>query len=511
MEYLTQWEPDTEKVICGEKNIPVKVLFRGPLTKRSGNPVKHLEGLFAEMGIPVKNDLENNLERELDERKPEKGKQDCMNQKSEIDEQRLDILPPAAPDFSGVMDFLSGIDCNAVLISPGGCKSCIEHVDGQIGNVQDNCQYGTRFTDLSVTGGCEEALVDVIDGMFCDSKPVFLTGSAVMQTIGFDDEYLIEQLSARGKKSLFFKSSGFEGCPEAVDSAMMKVGKLYFQNPGKCQKNLVLITGYTSLATGGKETLQPVIDRLKKNSMEVLYLGEKWRTEKNPLPAVIWMVSAEGISVTKWMQEEYGIPCVIGRNLEKTYADELADEIIAYAEMPDTGSAYRDGSDTEIACKDRSDAAIACKDRPEKGTLHKDWGEINKISFPENTAMLNKKAESSKKTVWILGEPVLTISLYRFCNLYYKEMEYRTAVYIPTSGMKRVYGKLSDDWIYLHSQEEMAEIICEGTVIADEFIIRFLRNRHPDIKGITVRFPEISGNRSTKCGKCKEDIQNHYS
>ena len=184
------------------------------------------------------------------------------------------------------------------------------------------------------------------------------------------------------------------------------------------------------------------------------------------------MVSAEGISVTKWMEEEYGIPCVIGRNLEETYADQLADEIILYAKQPD------------MEVPDTVSHA---------GITRTDCGIIKKMIFPENTVMQDKNDEADKKIVWILGEPVLTISLYRFCNQHYKENNYRAAVYVPTAGMKRVYEKLSDDWIYLHSQEEMAETIYEGIVLADEFIIRFLQNRHPNIKGIAVKFPEISG------------------
>ena len=39
----------------------------------------------------------------------------------------------------------------------------------------------------------------------------------------------------------------------------------------------------------------------------------------------------------------------------------------------------------------------------------------------------------------------------------------------------------------------MAEKITRGTVIADELIIRFLQNRHQGIKGVPVKFPEISG------------------
>ncbi|MGN1141245.1 MAG: nitrogenase component 1, partial [Oliverpabstia sp.] len=376
MEYLTQWalEPDGEKIYT-ENQIPIKVLFRGPLTKRCGNPLKQLENT---------------------EIFPDAGQS----------KQKINSLPPVAPDFSGIMAFLSEIDCNAVIISPGGCKSCIEYVDGQKRSIQINGQYGTRFTDISVISGCEPVLTDTLCKKFVDKKLLFLTGSAVAQMIGLDYEYLGEELAERGKKAVYLKSDGFSGCPQAVNDAMLKVGKIYFQNSRDQQRNLVLITGYTTLAVGKKELLLPVIERLWKKGMTVQYLGENFERRDHPLPGVIWMVSAEGISVTQWLQEEYDIPFVTGRNLGDIGADELADTIALHADN-------------------------------EKRKLTP----FKKVSFPDND--VQGERNNKKEDIWIIGEPVLSISLYRFCSLHYQDKNIKTAVYVPAQGMHHVYKILS--------------------------------------------------------------------
>lgn len=444
MEYLTQWDLEAEN-LGREWKLPVGVLFRGPLTKRTGSPLDALEKLLGKM----------ELQREASDRSNDRKKQDCgRNREKGEESQRLNSLPPVAPDFSGVLSFLSEIDGNAILISPGGCKSCIEYVDGFKNFEQKSNQYGTRFMDLSVTGGCEDVLATTLCSTFSDEKALFLVGSAVMQMIGFDGKYLEKSLLSRGKSAVFLDCNGFEGCPEAVDRAMLEIGKRCYAQAKSCRNRQVLITGYTSLAVGEKEVLEPVIRHLSKMDISVQYLGENWEKEERQLPAVTWMVSGEGVSVSEWMQEAFGVPCVIGRNLGEICADDLAKEIKSCIENPHCAGNNQ---------------------------------------FPKHIV---EKGEKSRETVWIIGEPVLTISICRFCMEHEKGQEIKAGVYVPTPGMRRVYGRLSDEWIYFETQEEMAETICEGTVIADELIIRFLQSRHPDIKGIAVKFPEISGNGS---------------
>ncbi|MGN0354688.1 MAG: hypothetical protein ACI4EI_06390 [Muricoprocola sp.] len=437
MEYLTQWEWNSENTQL-ESKIPIGILFRGPLTKRCRNPIIDLDALLKEMGLQEKN----------------------REQIIQIEESDLGLysLPPVAPDFSGVLSFLSEIEADAVLVSPGGCKSCVEYVDDSTEVLHKCKQYGTRFSDVSVTGGCEDGLTMSLCQKFENKRALFLVGSAVMNMIGFDGKYLEQRLAEYGKHALFFDCNGFEGCPEAVDHAMLEIGKICFRNVNPCSERRVLITGYTELAVGEKRVLEPVISRLRQSNMTVEYLGQNWNQEESQLPAVIWMVSGEGYSISKWMQEEYGIPCVAGRNLGEICADELAEEILSYVDQ---------------LCKTDKD-------------------DFSKI--------VEEKPEIDKKPLWILGEPVLTISLYDYYIQKNPGKTIKPAVYVPTPGMRRTYQKLFEilgitdiGWSYFETQEEIADCIHTGTIIADEFIIRFLQKRHPDIEGIPVKFPEISG------------------
>lgn len=444
MEYLTMWDWEAElRELDIPEGISIYILYRGPLAKRSMDPSGQLSGILQSLDLS-----EEGAERDHN-----------------IDSGKgfLPSLPPVAPDFEGIMAALGEMDCDILLLSPGGCKSCIERLGGCAG-----C-YGSRMQDISVCNGCEKELAQVICEQFACARPLVLLGSAIFYAVGCDMEKLAEQLQERGKQAVYLESNGFEECPEAVDRAMLKLGKLWYREHADYRKDcgIVWITGYSEMTVGEKRELYPVISHLEKRGYEARFWGEALKNGSGPLfPEVVWLVSSEGLSLAQWMDKEFDIPFVIGRPYDETAAERMAESLI---------------------CAARGEPALCCT------------RQSCKFSFPDNQISgIGQKgrlpgSRAFEENVWIIGEPVWAAGVYEFYTRKMSSGKIKTAVYAPAPETKQHYEKLSDDWIYFSSPGELTACITCGTVIADPLIIRALQEVHPEINGIGVAFPEISG------------------
>lgn len=184
MDILAGWDVDA---ITGgfdhPDQIPVEVLYRGPLAKRKCPPMEALGKIWDAWGIK-----ETSC----------KGKNIC----------RVPSVSgkiPPEPDFETIISRLQPEDCDILLLTPGGCKSCM------------SCQKektflhvkNTRFSDIAVWNCRAEELTELILDNFPEERPLYLLGSAVMEAIGLDVEELCFQLQRKGKNAVYLKSNGF--------------------------------------------------------------------------------------------------------------------------------------------------------------------------------------------------------------------------------------------------------------------------------------------------------------
>lgn len=174
--------------------VSLHIFYRGPLVKRTKKP-------------------QETLQRIREEIQRAGGAKRQNHQKEEV---RSVGDPPPLPDFARIMLQLSNKDCDVLLLSPGGCKSCIEEsVSAEDIRMEKGSQqikadfYTTRLDDLSVSQGCPE-LFQVIRDTFSGSRPLVLVESAVLHLIGFDTQYLTNCLNKVGIRTIFIKSDGFE-------------------------------------------------------------------------------------------------------------------------------------------------------------------------------------------------------------------------------------------------------------------------------------------------------------
>lgn len=190
LEVLTMCDLESE---LQEMDLPtgvyVHVFYRGPMVKRTIKPAEELEKI-----------LQRIQQMEEDSKK-------CVSNDA------VSFDPPPLPDFAQRMLEVKDTDCDVLLLSPGGCKSCVEEscfvsdIAEQIIQMEAHF-WATRFDDVSISQGCPE-LYDVILKFFDTDRPLFLVGSAVFHMIGFDGRNLAARLTQAGRETVWLESNGF--------------------------------------------------------------------------------------------------------------------------------------------------------------------------------------------------------------------------------------------------------------------------------------------------------------
>lgn len=417
MEALTLWDFQKElEQVPNPHKISVKILYRGPLVKRRKPPAESLRRILMEI-------------REESQRDRKAERSDRV------------FLPLPAPDFSGIASLLQEWSCETLLLTPGGCKSCIESADG-IGSIKD--LKSTRFHDGQVCMGCEEQLTKAACLQLTGRGLLCILGSAVIKTVGMDVSGITGEIEKSGRSCVYLASDGFEGAPPGMAKAWLTLGQklLPKYSPDERNGSVIWILGYSKLGTGKKEHLDPVIERLKNIGCSVDIWSNKETQSNRILPFVTWVVSTEGLKLAQWMEERFHIP---------------------YVDAMPVGTLMLESF------------------------IHKIRSIKDKIQYPVHKIL---QAEiSDYRNVVIIGEPVLSIGIKNFLQ---KEKGFGNVLIsacAPTPGMQSFYRQYANEVILFTTQEELCGQKAD-IVIADPFLLPVFQEY---IIGIPLPYPIFSG------------------
>lgn len=280
---------DWEQVISAAglpDDLPVKVLLRGPLVARTRDPGADLERLLTELPPP-----------------------EGMIQRGAVPP------PPLPPDFSGVASLLRDWSAAQYLLTPGGCPSCIAQADGI--TLQPPLAH-TRFDDLELALGCEEPAAA---GIAADmekrvARECALLGSSIPSLIGMDYSAIQAELDHRGISSVYLDCNGFEPAQVGIAKALVQSVRRWEPQEGPADPRLVRILGWSELALGNDSVLHFGREALERRGYQV----ELWQGE-GPVPAMSWVVSAEGLPAAREMERAFGVPYVCGLPLDQESAE----------------------------------------------------------------------------------------------------------------------------------------------------------------------------------------------
>lgn len=210
-------------------------------------------------------------------------------------------LPPPLPDAFGVSDLLRFDHSANLVLTPRGCRSCMEEGDMLPGgNV-----YTTEMKEKDFVFGPEETAGDDAKALAKDYRAIHLVGTAVPAFLNFNPDFVRTEVGEE-KTILYFPTDGFHDALTGVSGAEL----ILLRNAGNAskssEKKYILLAGYSSLLSGDIHQFDEAKKFLEGEGYDFSVLG---MTDLHPKEtALVWVVSAAGFPVANWMEKTYGTP-----------------------------------------------------------------------------------------------------------------------------------------------------------------------------------------------------------
>ena len=266
---------DIERTLSSETGCIVRCFFRGPLAKADGIRHETVEELLA--ALP-----------------PEERAVTASAQ-----------LPPPMSDTAGVLDFLQEDGAAQVLVTPSGCRNALVRMDlmsersdiyALIPKPEDYI-FGIEETAAAETGALAAT------GAY---RTVHLLSSPVPAFMAMETTPVLQAAEEHGCHACASPTDGFHDAVYGTAEATLRLVQ-EASNEWLEEGRTVFILGYSPLLFGDIAQLNPPTAFLTACGCNVRIVGRDSLTER---PALVWLVSAAGVSVAEWLQREYGAPIV---------------------------------------------------------------------------------------------------------------------------------------------------------------------------------------------------------
>lgn len=262
-----------EKSLSAELGVTIRCFLRGPLGK-----------------LDVKNFVP--VEEFMRQLPPEQG----VISGSPIQ------LPPLATAAAGAIAALPTTDRN-VLVAPSGCRACLR--DGDLCAEVGECFY-TEFSKLDYVFGLEDTCLQELEQLTVAKGRINLFSSAVAAFVGFDGEWMVQEMA---DKQLSGRSFAFDGFQDAVYGTACATKLLLAEETSTYDvlAKEVLLLGYSSLLCGAKEQYEPYFIELRKLGYKPRFPGEASAGR----PAFCWVVSSAGLECAEQLRKQYSVPVLV--------------------------------------------------------------------------------------------------------------------------------------------------------------------------------------------------------
>ncbi|MEA4891060.1 MAG: nitrogenase component 1 [Peptococcaceae bacterium] len=227
-------------------------------------------------------------------------------------------LPPLAPDYSGVGSVLFELGGVVVIHDGTGCTGNYICHDEPRGFGGSSAIYTSNLRELEVVMGDDEDLLFKLEGVIRDLEPNFLAllSSPAPMVIGTDIPALARILEKRTSCPVLpFDTHGIAFYDQGQAEAMLALAKRFSRPPGETAAPYdINILGGTPLSLGCPKQMDALIALFH----ELGYPRISSWCMSGDFPAIQagakynYVVSASGLPAARWLEKEYGTPCIAG-------------------------------------------------------------------------------------------------------------------------------------------------------------------------------------------------------
>ena len=266
---------DIERTLSAETGCIVRCFFRGPLAMADGIRHETVEELLAVLP-------------------PEDSVITAPAQ-----------LPPPMSDTAGVSDFLREEGAAHVLVTPSGCRNALARMDLM---PERSDVYALIPQAEDYIFGMEETAAAEIGALAAEGtyRTVHILSSPVPAFMAMEAAPVLQAAEEQGCHACASPTDGFHDAVFGTAEATLRLVR-EASNRWMAGERIVFILGYSPLLFGDIAQLNPPTAFLTACGCNVRIVGRDSLTER---PALVWLVSAAGVSVAEWLQREYGVPIV---------------------------------------------------------------------------------------------------------------------------------------------------------------------------------------------------------
>ena len=234
-------------------------------------------------------------------------------------ERLFKVLPPFAPDYSGVCSVLFELGGLAIIIDASGCTGNYTGYDEPRWYGSPGPVLCSGLREMDAVMGDEEKFFRKVREYLGANQPSFiaLLGSPAPMVIGMDYNAVAAEISAKFSIPAFaFDTNGMRHYDHGASLAFLEIAKRFVAPPVQKIKNGINIIGATPLDLGVSENLDLLISRLELIGYNVVSC---WAMNSN-LKAISSAAEAElnlvisgtGLAAARYLERVYGIPFVTG-------------------------------------------------------------------------------------------------------------------------------------------------------------------------------------------------------
>ncbi len=229
------------------------------------------------------------------------------------------VLPPFAPDYSGVCSVLYNLGGMVVVHDAGGCTGNITGYDEPRWYGNDSAIFSSELREIDAVLGDDDKMIKKIEDAANVLQRGFiaLLGSPAPMVIGEDYQALACLLEKRtGLPVMAFDTNGINYYDSGASMAFLEIARRFVKPTWGTTEPLVNIIGATVLDLGQGGNVRKMSSLLKRAGFErVLCWGMDAGMEEiaGSARAVLNVVAAySGLAAARFMESEYGIPYLVG-------------------------------------------------------------------------------------------------------------------------------------------------------------------------------------------------------
>lgn len=229
------------------------------------------------------------------------------------------ITPCYAADTSGVCSMLYEMDGMTVVHDASGCNSTYTTHDEPRWTSQKSMIYISAFTELDAIMGNDEKLICDILSAAADQHPRFIAvcGSPMPMMTGVDFDAIAAEIRFRsGIPAIPLHTTGTHPYLDGAGEALCRYIAEFVPYSSRHTENGVNILGATPLDFGLTETVPDLKDWLTQAGfcpVACFAMGDQTENlSRAGEAAVNLVISQAGMEAARYMQQQFGIPYVVG-------------------------------------------------------------------------------------------------------------------------------------------------------------------------------------------------------